>query len=177
MCGGGFYRDSIILVSGATGCGKTLAVTTFLHDGSARGERTLVFAFEESREQLLRNAIGGGMDFQKWEQQGLLKIICAYPEILGLEDHLLRMKNAIEEFKPTRVAVDSLSAMERVASVKSFREFVIGLTSFIKERETAGLFTGSGLASELRAQVDFLPVTACEVRPEARKPVTHVYGP
>ena len=36
---------------------------------------------------------------------------------------------------------------------------------------------GSGLASELRAQVDFLPVTACEVRPEARKPVTHVYGP
>ena len=38
-------------------------------------------------------------------------------------------------------------------------------------------FMGSGLASELRAQVDFLPVTACEVRPEARKPVTHVYGP
>ena len=36
---------------------------------------------------------------------------------------------------------------------------------------------GSGLASELRAQVDFLPVTACEVHPEAREPVTHVHGP
>lgn len=143
MCGGGFYRDSIILVSGATGCGKTLAVTTFLDDGSRRGERTLVFAFEESREQLLRNAIGWGMDFRKWEEKGLLKIVCAYPEILGLEDHLLRMKKEIELFKPTRIAVDSLSAMERVASVKSFREFVIGLTSFIKERETAGLFTAT----------------------------------
>ena len=36
---------------------------------------------------------------------------------------------------------------------------------------------GSGLASELRAQGDFLSVAACEVRPEARKPVTHVHGP
>ncbi len=141
MCGGGFYRDSIILISGATGCGKTLSVTTFLDDGSKRGEKTLVFAFEESREQLLRNAIGWGKDFRKWEDEGLLKIVCAYPETLGLDDHLLRMKREIEAFGARRVAVDSLSAMERVSTGKSFREFVIGLTSFIKERETAGLFT------------------------------------
>ena len=38
-------------------------------------------------------------------------------------------------------------------------------------------YIGSGLASELRAQGDFLSVAACEVRPEARKPVTHVHGP
>src|SRR5687767_9482220 len=30
MCGGGFFRDSVILVSGATGTGKTLTVTQFL---------------------------------------------------------------------------------------------------------------------------------------------------
>ena len=41
----------------------------------------------------------------------------------------------------------------------------------------AGTRIGSGLASELRAQGDFLSVAACEVRPEARKPVTHVHGP
>ncbi len=141
MCGGGFYRDSIILVSGVTGCGKTLMATTFLDDGSQRGEKTLVFAFEESREQLLRNAIGWGKDFCKWEEQGLLKILCAYPETLGIEDHLLRMKREIEEFAPQRIAVDSLSAMQRVSTGKAFHEFVIGLTSFIKEREIAGLFT------------------------------------
>ena len=41
----------------------------------------------------------------------------------------------------------------------------------------SGSWGGSGLASELRAQGDFLSVAACEVRPEARKPVTHVHGP
>src|SRR5206468_3139259 len=49
----------------------------------------------------------------------------------------------IEEFRPHRVAVDSLSALERVATGKGFREFVIGLTSFMKEQEMAGLFTAT----------------------------------
>ena len=46
-----------------------------------------------------------------------------------------------------------------------------------KARTLVGVHEGSGLASELRAQGDFLSVAACEVRPEARKPVTHVHGP
>lgn len=141
MCGGGFFRDSIILVSGATGTGKTLLVTSFMHEGCSNGSKTLIFAFEESRQQLLRNAIGWNMDFRKWEDEGLLKIICDYPEVIGLTDHLLTIKQAIDEFKPDRIAIDSLSVLERVSTGKSFREFVVGLTSFIKERETAGLFT------------------------------------
>ncbi|MBK1619728.1 circadian clock protein KaiC [Lamprobacter modestohalophilus] len=141
MCGGGFFRDSIILLSGATGCGKTLMTTEFIAGGVSRGERCLLLAFEESRHQLMRNASGWGRDFEAYEQAGLLEIIATYPETCGLEDHLIAIKHAIERFDPNRVAVDSLSALERMASVKGFREFVIGLTSFIKDREIAGLFT------------------------------------
>ena len=142
MCGGGFFRDSIILVSGATGTGKTLITTHFI-SGAKKGERSLLFAFEESREQLFRNAKGWGVDFQGLEDKGLLKVVCAYPEAAGLEDHLITMKQAIQEFKPHRVAVDSLSALERVSTMKGFREFVMGLTSFIKHHEMAGLFTST----------------------------------
>ncbi len=49
----------------------------------------------------------------------------------------------IEEFKPSRVALDSLSALERVGHDQGFREFVIGLTSFIKHQEITGLFTAT----------------------------------
>ena len=143
MCDGGFYRDSIILVSGATGTGKTLMATEFMQGGLTRGERSLLFAFEESREQLFRNASGWGIDFEKGEKDDLLRVECDYPEVAGLEDHLINMKKIIEEFKPHRVAVDSLSALERVSTLKSFREFIIGLTSFIKHQEIAGLFTST----------------------------------
>jgi circadian clock protein KaiC len=141
MCGGGFFRDSIILVSGATGTGKTLTATQFLSAGA--NERCMLYAFEESREQLFRNATGWGIDFDRLEREGKLKVVCLYPEVQGLEDHLIAIKKGIEEFKPSRVAVDSLSALERVSSLKGFREFVIGLTSFIKHQQIAGLFTAT----------------------------------
>ena len=143
MCGGGFFRDSILLVSGPTGTGKTLITTEFLAGGDDAGERCLLFAFEESREQLVRNATGWGVDFVRMEAEGRLKLVCAYPESAALEDHLINMKRTIEEFRPDRVAVDSLSALERVAPLKSFREFVIGLVSFVKHMEIPGLFTST----------------------------------
>jgi circadian clock protein KaiC len=143
MCDGGFFRDSIVLVSGATGTGKTLMVTEFIAGGVKSGERCLLFAFEESREQLFRNATGWGVDFQRMEKEGRLKVICEYPEVSGLEERLVSMQEEIHKFKPNRVAVDSLSALERVASSRGFREFVIGLTSDIKHREVAGLFTAT----------------------------------
>jgi circadian clock protein KaiC len=143
MCGGGFFRDSVILVSGPTGTGKTLITTEFLAAGERAGHRSLLLAFEESREQLFRNAQGWGVDFAASEAAGRLRVVCEYPEAAALEDHLIRIKREVEEFAPDRIAVDSLSALERVSSVKSFREFVIGLTSFIKYREVPGLFTAT----------------------------------
>ncbi|MFH0926092.1 MAG: circadian clock protein KaiC [bacterium] len=143
MCGGGFFRDSIILVSGATGAGKTLMVTEFIAGGAKNNERCLLLAFEESREQLIRNAIGWGINYEEMEKRGAIKIVCCYPETAGLEDHLIQIKNIVEQFKPNRLVVDSLSALERVSSIKGFREFVIGLTSFIKHQEIAGFFTST----------------------------------
>lgn len=143
MCGGGFFRDSVTLVSGATGTGKTLLVTNFLAGGVAAGEKAILFGFEESRGQLFRNARGWGVDFEQMEQEGKLKVICLYPEAQGLPDHLLMIQALVDEFGPNRIAIDSLSALERIAHDTGFREFLISITSFIKKREIAGLCTAT----------------------------------
>ncbi len=143
MCKGGPFRDSIILVSGATGTGKTLMVAQFMKAGIDAGERSLLFAFEESESQLTRNANAWGVDYAKAQQEGSLKIVAEYPESRSLIDHLVRIKQIIEEYKPTRVAIDSLSALERMSSSKSFREFVLGITSHMKSVSAAGLFTNT----------------------------------
>jgi circadian clock protein KaiC len=143
MCGGGLFRDSVTLVSGATGTGKTLTMSQFLQGGAAAGEKCLLLAFEESRDQLVRNATGWGFDFEKMEKDGMLRVVCDYPDVSGLEDWLVTIQAIIHDFKPRRVALDSLSALENVGTVKAFREFVIGLTSFIKHEEITGLFTST----------------------------------
>lgn len=142
MCGGGFFQDSIILISGATGTGKSLTTSHFVNS-DREGDRSLLFGFEESRDQLIRNAAGWGMDFAERERQGKLKIVCQYPEIAALEDHLIQIQEEIDYFKPTRVAIDSLSALERISVVKNFREFVLSLTEILKRREIAGFFTST----------------------------------
>ncbi len=143
MCGGGFFKDSIILATGATGTGKTLLVSKFLQEGCQKGERSILFAYEESRAQLSRNATSWGIDFEQLEKQGLLKIICAYPESTGLEDHLQIIKSEISEFKPNRIAIDSLSALDRGVSNNAFRQFVIGVTAYAKQEEITGFFTNT----------------------------------
>jgi circadian clock protein KaiC len=77
------------------------------------------------------------------ERDGLLRVVCDYPDLSGLEDWLVTIQGIITEFGPQRMALDSLSALENVGTLKAFREFVIGLTSFIKHREITGMFTAT----------------------------------
>lgn len=143
MCGGGFFKDSIILATGATGTGKTLLVSKFLQEGCKQKERAILFAYEESRAQLSRNAYSWGINFEEMERKGLLKLICCYPESAGLEDHLQMIKSEIAEFKPSRIAIDSLSAMARGVTNNAFRQFVIGVTGYAKQEEITGFFTNT----------------------------------
>lgn len=143
MTGGGLFRGSCTLVSGPSGTGKTLLATEFLYAGAARGERSVLFSYEETREQVLRNARGWGHDLEQYERDGLLMVVPLYPEVASLDDHLVEIKSVVERFEPRRLVVDSLSALERLGSATSYREFVIGLTSFVKETGLASLVTAS----------------------------------
>jgi circadian clock protein KaiC len=143
MAGGGLFQDSVILISGPTGSGKTLLGTTFAAEACRRGERVLLLGYEESRPQLMRNALSWGLDFEEWERAGLLRMVCQYPEAQGLEGHLYAIEREIESFKPARLVLDSVSAMERIGNVRHFREFVIGLTGLVKQKQICSLFTSS----------------------------------
>jgi len=54
-------------------------VTEFMGGGVKVKEKCLLFAFEESMEQLFRNTIGWEIDFEKMETDKMFKVICIYP--------------------------------------------------------------------------------------------------
>ncbi|HEX8207620.1 MAG TPA: circadian clock protein KaiC [Solirubrobacteraceae bacterium] len=143
MAGGGYFDKSLVLVTGAAGTGKSLLSTHFIAGGASNGERTLLHSFEESRGQLLRNAARWGLDLGAMEEDGTLRVVATLPESASLEDHLLAMKSEIAEFKPDRVAIDSLTALQRVATAKTFREYLLGLSFHIKEHAMIGMVTAA----------------------------------
>ena len=139
----GVYRDALILVSGATGTGKTLMALQFLRAGLDAGERAVMLSFEESAAQIIRNAASWGWDIGTPVAEGRLKIVSRYPERMGLEDLLVSVKREVEEIEPSRLALDGLSALETNAPAKGYREFAVGLTGYLKPRQVATMLTST----------------------------------
>jgi circadian clock protein KaiC len=141
MTCGGLLKNTITLVRGPSGVGKSLLTATFLKAGIDAGEQVLMFSFEESPAEIVRNAASVGLDLRDGHADGRLRIAARYPERLTLEDLLAQLKSDIERYKPTRIGLDSLSALSRSASPGSARDFVVAFTTYLKEQEIAGLMT------------------------------------
>ena len=102
MGGKGYYRGSSILVTGTAGTGKSSMAAHFVDAACRRGERCLYFAFEESRNQIIRNMRSIGIDLEQWVNKGLLEFRNSRPTLYGLEMHLVTMHKAIEAFEPPK---------------------------------------------------------------------------
>ena len=100
-------------------------------------------AFARCRDAVLSEQLDDFLAGLIIKRDGVLRLSATYPEVAWLEDHLVEIKHEIDTFKPHRIAIDSLSALERIGTAKGFREFIIGLTSFVKAEQIAGLFTAT----------------------------------
>lgn len=146
MTGGGWLRNSIIIVRGPTGAGKTILAGVYAKAGADRGERVVYYGFEETRATLLRNYRELGMDLQPAVDSGNLRVVCRYPEATSLEDLLVDLRIDMEEFKPSLVVLDSISSIEHASSERGFRQFMIGVASILRQHGRSALITQTVLA-------------------------------
>ena len=76
MLGGkGVYRGSSVLVTGSPGTGKSSLGAKFCETTCHNGERALLFAYEESPAQILRNMRSVGIDLEPWMKKGYSRFI------------------------------------------------------------------------------------------------------
>jgi len=149
MTRGGWLRNSIIIVRGPTGSGKTLLAGLYARAGASRGERVVYYGFEETRPILLRNYREIGMAMEPFIESGNLKVICRYPEATSLEDLLVDLRLGLEEIEPSLVIIDSISSIEHASSEKGFRQFMIGVAAILREHGRSALITQTIATSEL----------------------------
>ena len=144
---GGWLRNSIIIVRGPTGSGKTMLAGLYARAGAARGERVVYYGFEETRPILLRNYREIGMPMDALIESGNLKVLCRYPEATSLEDLLVDLRLGLEELKPSLIVLDSISSIEHASSEKGFRQFMIGVASILREHGRSALITQTTLGA------------------------------
>ena len=149
---GGFYRGSSILVSGLAGTGKSTFGALFADAMCGRNERCLYFAFEESSDQIVRNMKSAGLNLEQHIDGKLLRFESARPSLYGLEMHLARMNRDIEEFQPSAVVVDPISAFRGVQS--EIHATLLRLADMCKSRGITAIFTSLSLAEDHATEAD-----------------------
>jgi circadian clock protein KaiC len=138
---GGLVRDRVYLIEGSPGTGKTTAALAFLRAGAKAGERTLYITLSESETELRDTAHSHGWELDgvqifelvppeslldEQQQQSLL-----YSSDLELGETTRMIFEAIEQMKPARVVIDSLSEIRLLAqSSLRYRRQVLALKHY-----------------------------------------------
>lgn len=145
LLGGGLVPGTMALIEGAPGAGKTTFGLQFVHDGVMRGEHGLVLTFEETPQQLYRDALNFGWDLRRLVEDGTLSIICITPELLHryLRDTDEMWSVLTRGARPRRVLVDSVTNLRQVTNdeVRMREVLNVMLSSMRRQGMTAFLLS------------------------------------
>jgi circadian clock protein KaiC len=106
---GGLERGTVSIVSGPTGVGKTTLSTQFMKQAAERGERSVIYLFEENRGTFLTRSRAIGIPVDEMMERGTLQV----NEIEALErspQEFARMvRTEVEERGADLVMVDGIA--------------------------------------------------------------------
>jgi len=113
LIGGGFKRNSIMLVAGGTGTGKSIFAMQFLVDGIKNyNEPGIYITFEERKEKVYEDMLGLGWDLEKYEKEGKFVFLEYTPEQVKkmLTEGGGIVENIIEKMSAKRIIIDSITS-------------------------------------------------------------------
>jgi circadian clock protein KaiC len=141
MLDGGFRRSACVLISGSSGTGKTTLASAFARAASRRGERVLYVNFEESQEAMVAGMLSAGIDLRPSLRARKLMVQTALPEAMGSDNHLVRVLEAMDSFKPDHLIVDAISACVRMGSEQAAFDYLMRLIAVVKDRSITAVLT------------------------------------
>ena len=118
VLGGGLPRGRLYLVQGDPGVGKTTLALQFLMEGKAKGETCLYITLSETSEELRmvvdshRWSLDGITVFElpSWDSMGGQdENTLFHPADIELGETIKSLMERIDQVKPSRVVLDSLS--------------------------------------------------------------------
>jgi circadian clock protein KaiC len=139
---GGYFLGSTTVVSGISGVGKSVMGLQYIAEGARRGERSLMLTLDEQVAQVIRNANSIGIDLQTQIDSGLVKLQYDAPQEMEVDRHFHNIEQLVDEFKPMRVLIDSLSTYGANLGTggRVFRDFFHALVALMKEHQTVAVY-------------------------------------
>jgi KaiC/GvpD/RAD55 family RecA-like ATPase len=124
MLNGGFFKQTVNVISGESGTGKTVLGSQFIYQAAQNGEKALCIMTTESANSLKKEMYSSfKWDFWELEQKGMVSFIDIADPELRLQKtidmapmELIKsfkklITHKIEEYQPDRIFIDAVEAL------------------------------------------------------------------
>lgn len=109
---GGFLRNSMILLAGNPGAGKTILSSNFIYQGALDDEPGVYACFAETRKRLIEDMNKFGIDFEPMIRRRKVEVLdLSIGSETEVQSALNQIFETITSLRAKRLVVDSISAM------------------------------------------------------------------
>lgn len=109
LLNGGIERGTVSIISGPTGVGKTTLGTQFMKEAAGRGERSVMYLFEENRETFLNRSRAIDMPVDDMLERGTLHVNEVEALELSPQEFAAMVREEVEDRGARIVMVDGIS--------------------------------------------------------------------
>jgi circadian clock protein KaiC len=109
LTGGGLHRGTSALLMGPAGAGKSTIATQYAVAAAERGERSVIYTFDETVATLMMRSQGMGIELKKHVEAGRIRIQQVDPGELSPGEFIHAIRRAVEQDAARMVVIDSLN--------------------------------------------------------------------
>jgi circadian clock protein KaiC len=158
LLGGGIEEGTSTLVVGGAGTGKSTIAAQFCAAAAARGQRSIIFLFDESPHTMFTRCSGLGVDVERFAEAGLITIVQVDPAELSPGELTFRIRQAVENHGAKIVVIDSLNGYLNAMPEERFLTIQLHeLLMYLSEHSVASLLIGAHhgvIGTQMQAPVD-----------------------
>ena len=157
LLGGGLAKGTSTLILGPAGTGKSSLATQFAWAAARRGERAVLFLFDESMAAFRERSAGLGMDIGSMIDAGRLSVQQVDPAELSPGEFAHALRRTVEHDQTSIVVLDSLNGyLNAMPSERFLMLHMHELLGFLGQRGVTTLIpmTQHGIVGDLQVPMD-----------------------
>jgi len=157
LVGGGLHAGTSNLLMGPAGSGKSTLASLFVNAAALRGEKVMVFAFDENLHNLFGRVEQMGMDFRGHIASGVLKVQQIDPAEIAPGELANQIVDCVENEGVRMIVLDSLNGYVNAMPQEDYLSLHLHeLLSFLNQRGvvTIMVLAQHGLVGPMGTTVD-----------------------